>query len=554
MRPRRLLVAFSLLTGSCSSQLSTESASQAAVAVDPISSNLGSVVNGGGCYPPLIGATGLAQLILIDPEWAPVVNGTSPISAPVLLHGTADDSHVSREDFPSTHVLYDQNTGIRLDPADAGLVATGNAGEGGLLELEWETGAYPAWAWAGEGDRIVALGRWIFDCGHPDPIPGTCNGTAQPCLTALDCAAGVACSGTVWNYRSELHPPQAVAVIREGRGAVLGDEDDATLATRGDVFVSADGGGAGDRCVVTHVDPNPIEALLAVNCFPLSAPLALLPEASPAFYAQDFEFDIPLPPRPRGGAARWRVVTHDTPAIGGTQVPARLDIEPHVRGPSPFLHASVRMTQMVGATRPTGFAATILAGWQRPDEPALAHVRVTYESITVRAPLKPEIPGIEGHTPPGWKLQGAVNGEWQELSGAEGVVAGSAGQTFGLGAAFDQWLPRRGSLRVQLDGGSRSCNDTVIGQSLGADLVVFGGDIVRASTCLATRAEPDPGRVDVTFAGPDFGAGVHDLWSRGGDASSCSASGGACTVDSDCPAGESCVGAYRLRARIERLE
>ena len=45
-----------------------------------------------------------------------------------------------------------------------------------MAEMEWEFNKYPLFAWAGEGDRITALGRWIFDCGHPNTDPeGACS-------------------------------------------------------------------------------------------------------------------------------------------------------------------------------------------------------------------------------------------------------------------------------------------------------------------------------------------------------------------------------------------
>src|SRR5512136_2161937 len=114
------------------------------------------------------------------------------------------------------------------------------------------------------------MGRWIFDCGHPDAAPGTCAGSTKACVLDSDCG-GTVCQGTQFNYRSELHPPQASAVIRTGRGAPLADAGGVVPVTRADLFVSPDGGGAGDECVVTHRDVN---AILGAPCFPLQAPLA----------------------------------------------------------------------------------------------------------------------------------------------------------------------------------------------------------------------------------------------------------------------------------------
>src|SRR5436309_242838 len=82
---------------------------------------------------------------------------------------------------------------VLVDAVDADRLATGNGD--GLIHTEWEAGAYPAWAWAGTGDRLIALGRWIFDCGHPDATPGTCSvTTARQCILDKDCRPPT-CSG-----------------------------------------------------------------------------------------------------------------------------------------------------------------------------------------------------------------------------------------------------------------------------------------------------------------------------------------------------------------------
>jgi hypothetical protein len=496
-----------LLLSACARNAPAESAS-AVVLID----SGAALPPGGGCHPIGLTATGTDQFPLINPEWAPVVNGASPLSRPVLLHGTVADSQVSREDFPSTHVTHDQNTGIHLDDADRGLLATGNAAEGGDLELEWETGSYPAWAWAGPGDRIVALGRWIFDCGHPDPAPGACGGVGGPaCVLDSDCATGVTCQGTVFRYRSELHPPQATAVLRTPRGAALPDEpgdepgeDGPVLnVSRADVYVSADGGGAGDACVVT-AKPS-FGALLGAPCFPLSAPLALLPSGAAPLNAVDFEVDVPLP-LPRGRRPIVEVVPRDTPGVGRAVVPARLELVNVLDDPSPHVHAIVHMREPVAGAAPTGFAGTILAGWRDAPRRGFVHLRVTVDGVAVRDPLKPP-PVVDGlPVPPGWVMEASVNGEWQQLAGLDGIDADSAGSTVPVHAVFEQWVPRGGTLTLGASGASRTCNDLLFGHTLLEDLGRFGGSLQLAFACLGDRKELDAGSVAATFTGPRFGA------------------------------------------------
>ena len=126
-----------------------------------------------------------------------------PISDPITIHGTTDFSAINEGgDFPADHITDDQNTYLFTDPADTSLVATGNVGPlspaGGNIELEWEIGSYPLFAWAGSGDRLTGVGRWIWDCGHPDADPtGTSSKTtSQACIIDSDCRPPV-CPGCV---------------------------------------------------------------------------------------------------------------------------------------------------------------------------------------------------------------------------------------------------------------------------------------------------------------------------------------------------------------------
>jgi hypothetical protein len=515
----------------------------------PLDSSLALRSQGGGCTPFDLAAfnalqaaladptntnallKGLQQLSAVNPEWAPVVNGgAGPVATPVLVHGTVLDSHLSNTDFPSTHVSIDQNTDILLDDEDRGCAATGNAtaelGDLGLvagphLELEWEAASYPAWAWAGPGDRIVALGRWIFDCGHEDAVPGACHGTATPCILDSDCAEGVACEGTVFNYHSELHPPQAVAVIRSGRGAPMPHPDDASdhlkpmPVTRADVFVSGDGGGAGDGCVLTPV-PGLQDLLGGPGCFPLAHPLAPIND-------YDFSFDVPLPDVPHQGKPFWRI---DPQAELAPTVQANVLVEPVLTG-APHLHVTVLMTSPVGAALPTGFAGTIFAGWRQANEPHLRHLRVTVEGVEIRDPLAHTLPVPNPHA---WRVEASVNGQWQRAVPDVDVAGVTFPHLFPLGLVFDQWLRPGGTLTVHAQGESEGCEDLVRGHAISQIIgEIFQGSLLGAAACDAD-IERDDGEIDATFAGPKFGVRAAPY-----------------VVASD-------HGAWALRFRIERAE
>src|SRR5690349_8226431 len=92
----------------------------APVAAQPIDSDLADARVGGGCYPTALQPSILDMLVLINPEWAPIVNGQSIDSPPVAISGTVEAIHGQTSgDFPSTHLFSDVVTDVRVDPEDA---------------------------------------------------------------------------------------------------------------------------------------------------------------------------------------------------------------------------------------------------------------------------------------------------------------------------------------------------------------------------------------------------------------------------------------------------
>ncbi|HTM20186.1 MAG TPA: hypothetical protein VL172_06760 [Kofleriaceae bacterium] len=475
----------------------------------PTDSDLGAFPNGGGCYPTYVDADQVEQFSFVNPEWAAVEEGTAIDSAPVLVHGTVEQFIVSRQDFPASHLAYDAVPFLRLDEEDAWRLGTGNLTdeEDGIMEIEWEAGAWPDWAWPGPGDRLAVMGRWIFDCGHPGGAPGTCSATTdRPCVIdddcrpprCPDCGADETCAGEHFGYSTEIHPPHAAASIRLGRGGQLVDGGPAQPVSRADIYVSADGGPAGDRCTLTHVD-GLRDFLFSVECFPLDEPVAQV-------RARDFVFDLPLPPRPEGaGPAIWRVIEQAAP--GGSA--AELQVSAHEDGAAPHLTVTVKTTGGGAAGPPTGFAGTLLAGWS-DDATPLTHVRVTFTGVVVHDPLQPAVPVVrEVHR---WSMIAAVDGEWRQLPGLDEVTA--AEQVIDTDVTIDQFLPAGGALRVLADGAAYGCIDTMMGKSFATDLTEM--PLTDAVDCLQT-SNPWPGTVDISYPGPDFGAGDHETPSSGGD-------------------------------------
>jgi hypothetical protein len=336
-------------------------------------------------------------------------------------------------------------------------------------------------------------------------------------------------------------------------------------ATRTDIYVSPDAGGAGDTCILTH-RPSELD-LLSVECFPLAQPIAPI-------NSRDFEFDVPLPPRPPRGKIKWRVIPHPFP--GG--VAGKLRVSRRLKESPPHLHVRVRLTRRVHGEFPTGFAGTLLAGWLHDTTP-LTHVRVTASALVIRNALQRATPvapkGCSSNDDPcdtaadcpsgdsclgagpvkSWVMQAAVNGEWQEFSGLDVV---NTSDVIPQSLVYNQWLPTNGAVHLEVVGSARECIDTMFAKSLATDLVELGFN--KGLQCLASTS-PDPGRINLTYPAPDFGAGSgsmdYETVSTGGAGGNCSMTTGlTCVVDADCPSGEMCNttgGAFALRYRIERV-
>jgi hypothetical protein len=265
--------------------------------------------------------------------------------------------------------------------------------------------------------------------------------------------------------------------------------------TRADVFVSGDGGGAGDACVLTPV--NSLEALLfAQNCFPFSQPLAPI-------NGFDFEFDVDLPVPHQGKEPITNVLaqTDQAPAV-----PADIRIEPVLHGPGkPHLHVTVLMTQPVNGLMPTGYASTIFAGWKKPNA-LVQHVRVTIDGIDIVDPLAHATP-VPLPSPGTWRVEASVNGAWQRFADVPAEVGFHEASL-----VYDEFLLPNGKLTVHAQAESQGCEDFVRGQPLSQIVGLFtqaaGGDpligLQLAGAC-DFDTEIDDGEIDAAFRGPHFG-------------------------------------------------
>ncbi|MBI3783839.1 MAG: hypothetical protein HY270_10595 [Deltaproteobacteria bacterium] len=378
----------------------------------------------GGCYPdglpsgdPL--ADALAQLPKVNPEWQGIATmiqppapgadlSLPPNATPVRITGTIGLSKSPGDDFPGSHVSPDYNA--EIIPDDVSRLATGNGNN--RVEFEHEGDLFPLYMWAGEGDKVIAEGRWIFDCGHPDPGPlGKCsNNASKSCVIDSDCTSPGTCTSPPPNFafQSELHPPQATVMIRDKSlpASKTGRTSPAIPAKQADVYISANNGGAGDRCTVTHL-ASASDVLFSKSCYLnhcsvtvgrscrsnsdcaanetclIYDPAGRLANVN----ASDFAFDLPLPSPPSMTSTLQIKMQSFKPKGGQMPKPVfTLPTQPY--GPSPTVHVVVPMSALLANGKmPDVFAERISAGWKE-DVTALTHVQVKFKKLHLTNPVK----------------------------------------------------------------------------------------------------------------------------------------------------------------------
>lgn len=114
----------------------------------------------------------------------------------------------------SWHTLYDWNYLVRVDRQYTYLNSLVNIEKhDGLMECEWDTAFLPDWAWPQDGSRVWIVGRWIYDCGHPEAI----------------------------GHKSEIHPPKAVVSFRSEAVQFDGNRGP-VRANQAVLYIGRDGG------------------------------------------------------------------------------------------------------------------------------------------------------------------------------------------------------------------------------------------------------------------------------------------------------------------------
>jgi hypothetical protein len=283
-------------------------------------------------------------------------------------------SRIASSDDPITHHSFDVNIDLEVAAADNFLTGTSRDAtpEQGTIHMERESGFYPAWTQPQAGDRIQALGSWVWDCDHYRP-----NGE-----------------------KTEFHPFRATWVER-------GPGHPSPTSSRGeaeaDLYVSSEATPAGMAAQCAHETKG-------------SDQFKACSHSTSHYVSVDgaYDFRVCAPrPAPRGARLTVRVIDR-----GSANAPA-VSV---VAGSNGCAH--IRATVASSATRRVIVAKQVYAGWSKPV--AVEHLRLRFDSLLVRRamdpscpPDKPACPDAKESTLLGQITSGA--GEWQLMWSVDGI-------------------------------------------------------------------------------------------------------------------------------------
>ena len=276
---------------------------------------------------------------ITDEGWVRVSRSHAGFPRYVCASGVVESANIASNDTPANHDSHDMNFDIKLDLGQKGLLSNVNSpnnsdfdddtdpGEDSdviepeEIEVEWETGIrpdehsgdgenaiFPKWAWPSIGDRAWVNGNWVFDCGHGKKI-GHYEFTPGPNSVPYFVGAEY--------FRSEIHPPRAVAAMRRQVGTIPGSGATPVPIIATDLYMHGRGGfvtdilNCGMSIILDGVDE---DGDGDGDGDPDACPQKTTP------LAEDFTFEVCLPPKPHAAATparrRGRPARRRCPAAG----------------------------------------------------------------------------------------------------------------------------------------------------------------------------------------------------------------------------------------------
>lgn len=382
----------------------------AGVGADPIREDEGA--NGKGwidgshgsehCTNILVGGWDVAQWakdLETDPGWSWVAEESRgwffeeqgedwvPESGFRSASGVVGLSKVTHTDFPAAHDSHDVIVFLRVDEGDLELLSHANPPNNDIehmdsideledpeaIELEWELGTrphqidsdpedfFPKQFWPSKGDRVWTNGHWVFDCGHG--IEEDIGGESDP-----------------QHRRTEIHPPRAIATMRNQAQTLPGTGTTPVNVTRTDLYIH---GHAGFVNEILYCGPSAIVDAQSPLALPECDDVWEYPHRGTPIDA-DFQFDLCLPVRPSEQAIPVVTVDDDISdrsTIGEDEIPVEIEArdasyrcEHSAPGISYDQETMLRVTVPLEGTsaEPSDvYAREITAGWISPPDPPL---------------------------------------------------------------------------------------------------------------------------------------------------------------------------------------
>lgn len=329
-----------------------------------------------------------------DPAWV-WVDSTQPYRSAA---GVAKKAEVTHTDFPINHDSHDFITFLEVDNQDRNLLSISNFPnedeeigkidenddplqifeEPTVIEPEWETGTapddthtdpmvfFPKKYWPSKGDRVWVEGHFVFDCGHGVEV--NTAGEFDP------------------HYmRTEIHPPRAIASMRDQADTLPGTGSTPVAVTKTDLYIHGHGGFITDILFC-----GPTVMMEDEGCEPTDFPHTGTPIDT------DFAFDVCLPPRPSSqailavevddtwGAEKWD--DWDGTVITEDQVPISIELaEASLRCAHAAPGVSYDQSKMLRVEVPLDgedispedvYAREFKAGWISAPDPPLEKFRI----------------------------------------------------------------------------------------------------------------------------------------------------------------------------------
>lgn len=403
------------------------------------------------------------------PNWVYVNDAQYPASGPPppprWVSGVVDSNddpflaaRVATSDDPITHRSFDLNVDLRTAGDTTYLTGASRDQTPAQdhLHLERESESTPAFVWPAPGDRLSALGSWVWDCDHY-------QGKGE---------------------KTEFHPFRAVWLERAGARTARGE-------TEGDLFVTTDGTAAGAQADCAHRTKG---SQAYKDC------------AHSASTWQDVngDYGFDLTPPPGSGKLVVRVV--DRGSVNAPTVTAT----PRGR----LVHVAFAVNAPQG--KRVVVAKQVYARWTSSNPPV--HLRVHFDKVLIRRAMDPScrpdqptckyagestLLGQIGDAPGEWQITWNANGTWGAWKPR--TLKARDGSVFEGTQTVDLWVPPRTPWTLALE--ARECDFGAVPS--------FDGAGHALSPCPVTNevgnasGDDYAGAISVRFPSPERSLGRH---------------------------------------------